>query len=382
MLVGGCVETFRTIAASPAISREPRRASCSNALAARFDQVEIGPRYEFSRVKLRAVRFGPVPDLRRHPRLGIASDADRSGSSPSAATATAGHYRIERQRTLAAATRLGDTRHTIALERLAPDTYRWETNVDLAVGSITAEGASAFMSALFRSPEGRTDREVRDDYAAAFPRASAAFGRGFAVDSLRILPGALGTTSVSLSLGFHPETMRPAFPAFASYLDKYLGPAKYQLTLTDRAGSPLLEAVGRDRMLTVRYRLQRGRLVSLLGNPHPWPDTLRLNADVSLKVKLFTVGFHKLTHRFRDRDFRSRAVVDDRRAARTGLGSPVDHRAPDSFTAPAAVRGCRFDVQRFGARQRRYANPVRRGTGGSTSRRARSCASLDRSAST
>jgi hypothetical protein len=154
------------------------------------------------------------------------------------------------------------------------------------------------VAALFRSPEGRTDREVRDDYAAAFPRASTAFGRGFAVDSLRILPGAFGTTSVSLSLGFHPETMRPAFPLFASYLDKYLGPAKYQLTLTDLSGSPLFELVGRDRMMTVRYRLQHGRLVSLLGSPHPWPDTLRLNADVSLKVKLFKVGFHKLTTAF------------------------------------------------------------------------------------
>jgi hypothetical protein len=84
------------------------------------------------------------------------------------------------------------------------------------------------------------------------------------------------------------------FPAFASYLDKYLGPAKYHFTLTDPAGSPLLEAVGRDRMVTVRYRLQHGRLVSLLGNPRPWPDTLRLNADVSLKVKIFKVGFHNL----------------------------------------------------------------------------------------
>jgi hypothetical protein len=47
-------------------------------------------------------------------------------------------------------------------------------------------------------------------------------------------------------------------------------------------------------MMTVRYRLQRGRLVSLLGNPRAWPDTLRLNADVSLKVKLFRVGYHNL----------------------------------------------------------------------------------------
>jgi hypothetical protein len=266
-------------------------------LAARFDQVEIGPRYDVSRVKLAQSALVPsrifddtaVWESRPTPAIRLLAVSGE---------AAGGHYRVERQHTLGAATRLGDTRHTIALERLAPDSYRWETNVDLAVGTITAEGVGSLISALFKTPEGRTDREVRDDYAVAFPRASATFGRGFAVDSLRILPSALGTTSVSLSLGFHPETMRAAFPAFASYLDKYLGPAKYQLTLTDPAGSPLFEVIGRDRMMNVRYRLQHGRLVSLLGSPRPWPDTLRLNADVALKVKLFTVGFHKLTTDF------------------------------------------------------------------------------------
>src|SRR4029078_1354776 len=152
----------------------------------------------------------------------------------------------------------------IPLSRLAPDMYRWETTVELAVGTITAEGVASMISALFRSPEGRTDREGRDDYAAAFPRASAAFGRGFAVDSLRILPGAFGTTTVSLSLGFHPETERPTFPAFASYLDKYLGPARYRLTLTDPSGSQLLAAVRREKMRTAPYRVSSGARVSRL----------------------------------------------------------------------------------------------------------------------
>jgi len=296
VLAGGCAETFRAIAANPAVS-ETQADQLFSAIATRFEQVEIGPRYDFSRLKL--AQSALVPS-----RIFDDTLVWESHPTPSvrllvvSGEASAGKYHVERQRTLAPATGLGDTRHTVALERLAPDTYRWETNVDLAVGTITAEGVASMISALFRSPEGRTDREVRDDYAAAFPRASTAFGRGFAVDSLRILPGGLGTTSVSLSLGFHPETMRPAFPAFASYLDKYLGPARYRLTLTDLSGSPLLEAVGRDRMMTVRYRLQRGRLVSLLGNPRPWPDTLHLNADVSLKVKLFRVGFSKLTTDF------------------------------------------------------------------------------------
>jgi hypothetical protein len=295
-LAGGCAETFKNIAASPAVSQS-QVDQLFSAIATRFDDVEIGPRYDFSRVKLGQSALVPsrifddtlVWESRPTPNVRLLAVSGE---------ATGGHYRVERQRTLSAATRVGDSRHTIALERLAPDAYRWETNVDLAVGTITSEGVAAMGSALFRSPDGRTDRELRDDYAAAFPRTSAAFGRGFAIDSLRVLPGGLGTTNVSLSLGFHPETMRPAFPAFASYLDKYLGPAKYHVLVTDPAGSPLLEIAGRDRMMNVRYRLQRGKLVSLLGNPRPWPDSLRLNVDVSLKVKLFKVGFHQLTTDF------------------------------------------------------------------------------------
>jgi hypothetical protein len=295
-IAGGCAETFKGIATSPAVS-QAQADQLFTAIATRFDDVEIGPRYDFSRVKLGQSALVPS-------RIFDDTLVWESRPTPSARLLaisgdfTGGRYRVERQRTLTAANRLGDTRHTITLEQLAPNAYRWETNVDLAIGSITAEGVGAMVSALFRSPEGRTDRELREDYAAAFPRTSAAFGRGFAIDSLRVLAGGLGSTNVSISLGFHPETMRSAFPAFASYLDKYLGPAKYHLLLTDPAGAPLFEVLGRDRMMTARYRLQRGKLVSLLGNPRPWPDTLRLNVDMSLKVKLFTVGFHKLSTDF------------------------------------------------------------------------------------
>jgi hypothetical protein len=95
-------------------------------------------------------------------------------------------------------------------------------------------------------------------------------------------------------MNFHPDLMRPVYPLFAAYLDKYLGPAKYHFALTDRGGAPLFDVVGRERAMTVRYRLQQGKLTSLNGPPKPWPDSLLLTADVLLKVKIFTVGFHGL----------------------------------------------------------------------------------------
>jgi hypothetical protein len=130
----------------------------------------------------------------------------------------------------------------------------------------------------------------------------AVFGRGFSVDTLRVTPGPAGTTSVAMTVGFHPELMRPAYPALAGYVDKYLGPAKYHFTLLDRSGAPLFDVVGRDRTATLRYRVRNGALVALTGEPRPWPDSLELRADISLKVKHFTVGFHDLLTSF---------VIDD-----------------------------------------------------------------------
>jgi len=50
-LGGGCAETFKGVATSPALS-ETQADQLFTAIANRFDDVEIGPRYDFSRVKL------------------------------------------------------------------------------------------------------------------------------------------------------------------------------------------------------------------------------------------------------------------------------------------------------------------------------------------
>jgi hypothetical protein len=147
---------------------------------------------------------------------------------------------------------------------------------------------------LLAAPEDRAEKAIRDDYRAAFPHATAAFGRGFVLDSIGVMPAALGATSVMLRFAFKPDLMKASHPQLAQYLDKYLGPAKYRFALADRAGSPLFEIVGRDRAITLRYRVKDGKLVNLLGPPRLWPDSLTLTSDISLKVKIFTVGFHEL----------------------------------------------------------------------------------------
>ena len=295
LLVAGavaCSDTLRGAGPSPALA-EAHADQLFDAVATRFNQVDLAPKYDVARVRI--AQSALVPSR-------IFDDTLIWEARPSAGlrllyvsgTATNGHYRLEPRPALTPPVRTGDTRHTIALESLTPSIYRWDTNVELAIGAISAEEVSVLLSTLFCAAEGRTERELRDDYRAAFPRATAAFGRGFSIDSLRVTPSAAGATSVVLTGGFHPELMRGTYPAFAAYLDKYLGPAKYHFALADRTGALLLDAEGRDRSLTIRYRVRQGQLVSLLGLPRPWGDSLVLTSDVSLKVKVFTVGFHKL----------------------------------------------------------------------------------------
>jgi hypothetical protein len=291
-----CTDTLRGAGPSPALA-ETHADQLFDAVATRFNQVDLAPRYAAARVRI--AQSALVPSR-------IFDDTLIWEARPSAGlrllyvsgTTTNGRYHLEERPALSPPVHPGDTRHTIALESVSPSIYRWDTNVELAVGAISAEEVSVLLSTLFRAAEGRSERELRDDYRAAFPRATAAFGHGFSLDSVRVTPSAAGATSVMLTGGFHPELMRPTYPALTGYLDKYLGPAKYHFALADRSGAALFDVEGRDRSMTIRYRVKQGQLVSLLGPPRPWGDSLVLTSDVSLKVKVFTVGFHRLVTDF------------------------------------------------------------------------------------
>lgn len=290
--IAGCADTFRGAGPNPAVI-DAHADQLFDAFATRFNQVELSPKYDAARVRLAQSALVPsrvfgdtvLWEIRPSPTMRLLYITG---------TTENGHYRLETRAALNAPVRPGDTRHAVALEQLAPSVYRWDTKVDLAIGTITADEMSLLLSALLRTAEGRAERELRDDYRTAFPRTTAAFGRGFAIDSIRVTPGAAGTTSIAVTAEFRPELLRPAYPALAGYVDKYLGPAKYHFALADRSGVALFDAVGRDRLLTIRYRVQQGKLTSLFGPPRPWADSLVLTTDVSLKVKHFTVGFHGL----------------------------------------------------------------------------------------
>lgn len=305
LAASACADSLRPLGANPAAA-EAHANQIFEAFATRFSPLDLSPKYDRARVKLAEAALIPSRIFNDTSVWDARPSATSRAIYVSGSGTDDGKYRLETRPAPAAPARLGDTRHIITLDQLTAineSVYRWDARVDLGVGAVTAEEISKLVSAVFAAPDGRTARELTDDYRSAFPRARAAFGRGFVIDTLRASPSAGGATSVTLSASFHPELMQPAFPALAKYLDKYLAPAKYHFVLAERGaggamGAPLFEVVGRDRRLTLRYRVHQGKLTTLAGPLRGWSDTLLLAADVSLKVKLFTVGFHDLVTDF------------------------------------------------------------------------------------
>jgi len=286
-----CSDTLLSAGPTPA-QAEARADQLFEGFAARFNSVELAPKYAVARIKL--AQSALVPSK-------IFNDSAVWEAQPSAKerelfvngfTAPNGHYRLESHPSLGTTQRPGDTRHVITLQQTGPSTFHWDTSVELSIGSITAENISVLISTLLAAPQTRAEAELRQDYRSAVPRATALLSHGF--DTLHVTPGPSGTTSVVMTLAFRPDLMKPVYPALAGYLDKYLGPAKYHFAFADHSGAPVFDVLGRDRTMTIRYRLDQGKLTTLAGPPKPWPDTLQLTSDLTLKVKHLTVGFHSL----------------------------------------------------------------------------------------
>ncbi len=365
--ISACADTFRGLGPTPAAA-ESHANDLIDALATSFNRVELAPKYEHARLRLAQAALVPSR---------VFNDTAVWSAAPNASTRLllvqgafdekADRYRLEPQASAPVIARGGDSRHSMELRSLEPDVYRWDTNVETGVGPISAAEVSEMAVALFRAAEGRNAAQLRDDYLAAFPKASAAFGRGFSIDSIHVAPASGGGTSVTMTAGFHAEAMRAAYPALADYLEKYLGPAKYHFAIADKDGTPMFDAVGRDRNLTVHYRIHDGKLASLTGAPKPWPDTLRLTSDILVKVKLFNVGFHQMVSDFvisnvgHDRSFTfiaqrepqwdlplvtERLIRTPLRRPFTGQGASFQLSVRDSAGAQTIFgRRTRFDVQ-------------------------------------
>ena len=205
-----------------------------------------------------------------------------------------GHYALSAHPGVPAPKNPADSRHVITLSKLSNGEYRWDTNVDFAVGTIRPSEVAMVFSRFVSSAEGKSAEDVRAELASVAPRTSNALGTAFSLDS--VVPARLadGSTTVRLAVAMRSDRLKQRYPTFASFFHKYIDPARYRVVVTDRAGTPYFEASAADRLLTIRLRAMEGKLVSLTGSATPMPDTLELLMDFKTSIKHFGVGFHGL----------------------------------------------------------------------------------------
>jgi hypothetical protein len=266
------------------------------ALADRHVEIVRNPKYEYARVQLTRGALSPsrvYDDTAAWTAAsGVVRILETFGSLQD------GKYAMSSHRGVPAPAKPADGRHVTTLSRLSDNQYRWDTTVDFALGTARPNDIALVVSRLLAAGEGLNEHDARLDVAKSVPRTAAALGSVFSLDSLRPTPQPDGTTSVVLGISVHSEQLKQKYPAFGDYVHRYVDPARIRFVLTDATGATYLEAVGRDRVLTIRLRTQAGHLVPLSGAPRPMPDTLVIIADMTVKVKMFNVGFHDLTMDF------------------------------------------------------------------------------------
>jgi hypothetical protein len=188
----------------------------------------------------------------------------------------------------------GDSRHFIRLRRIDENQFEWVTNVDITAGRIKPDEFAGVISRLMASGENRSVADLRADYRTSFPRATAALGRLFSLDTLRTIRDSESATTILLGVRLNPNGIRSAMPDLAKYLDKYVTPARYRAVVSDKRGDRWFEIVGDDNYATIKLRSLNGHFAPLNGPARPIPDDLQLYSDFTTKILFFTVGYHGL----------------------------------------------------------------------------------------
>jgi hypothetical protein len=287
----GCMASIDAFGTSPRYAR----AAAENTFAAfayRFYEVRREP--SFNRARELMGQYALVPSkLYRDSTLWNVTSPDSSRTLIVGATFADNHYTFAATAQARPPRALGDQRHSLNLKWLGGGDYEWFTQVDHAIGSVKPAHMGAAVLATFTAAEGRSGDEALADARTNFPETAKHLAQLFTIDSLRTAHDG-GATTTTFAVSFHPERLRPRYVFFANFVEKYITPTVYRVQLSDHAGRQYMDATGRDGRLLVRLRSRDHRLVAFGGVPVPMPDSLRVTMDVSMKYRVFRVGFTNL----------------------------------------------------------------------------------------
>ncbi len=266
----------------------------------RFDRPLRDARYDAARMRI--ARYALAPSKVENDTIWT-SHAGSRRELTAFGRIVEGRYLFSARAQVPMPSRVGESRHYVALDTIAGGDRLWRTQVDQAIGSVTPQSMANVFAALFRSAE-RSPDEIRADYRRTMPRATASFGRLAALDTMRTSRLDDGSTLITLGVQLHPDRIAGELPDLSKYLKKYISPARYNLTLRDatvagvRTNAVWFVVEGDDDRVLLRFRSRNGRLQPLDGPARPMPDTLSLVVDASAKFGLFTVGVEQMRGRF------------------------------------------------------------------------------------
>ena len=297
LLLGGCRNAAIPFAGTAPGGRD-RVEQAVTALYERYAHVHHGPKYNYTRTRLSSDALVPSRAF---------DDSAVWTSAPNATTrlveigeyvTPAGITEQEAAANVPAPARLGDARHTIELRRLANGDYVWDTDVAIALGTISAKDVADGIVALLTSAGGQTDARMRADYNSAFPRTTAVLSELFSMDTLHATPLPDGSTLVTLFFTLHPDRLRLRYPAFADYMQKYVNSTHYDLSIADHSGAVFFHARADGPPVMVQARVLGHHFLPIAGPSRPMPDSLVLSGSFSTKIKWFTVGVNHFTSDF------------------------------------------------------------------------------------
>lgn len=287
-----CRDSVRALGTSPATVRR-NGDLLFGSIASRFGSIERSPKASDSRRKM--IRAALVPS-RAFDDTSVWTGrptADSRSLIVAGRTTERGYYFWD-DAAPPGPVHPGDSWHVMQLTRLGPELYRWNTAVNFAIGEAGAVHVADLFGAVVGGAEGRAEARVRADYRTAFPRTTAALGLLATVDSLRITPLPDGSTLQIVGIRLHPDRLRSRYPHLAAYVRKYVSTGRAKLVVRDRGGVPWMTIDARDERIGIVLRSIGGRLAPLAGEPRALPDSMQVVADMSMKVKLWTVGFDQL----------------------------------------------------------------------------------------
>jgi hypothetical protein len=300
MLGSGCRDVLGSVMTTSSGQTVSHAEQLFAALAARVSDPWRDARYDVARIKIANAAFIPSR-IWGDTGVWVATTGSRRTLLVTGRLAGA-RYRLEAVRALLPIVQPGDSRHVINLSQLASDEFSWDTDVAYAVGGLSAAEGARLISTVLTSAEGRSEKDIRADYAATVPRAAAALGQLFHVDSVKTVTLADRSTVATYVVTMRPAGVEQMFPNFAKYLRRYAESADMRWTVSDRAGASFVETSMSHGVIRLRVRSLGGALapISPAGPARAMPDSLVLSGDMTLKVRHFTVGFSgfhaELTH--------------------------------------------------------------------------------------